>query len=47
MTRSVFIADAERLSDHVVIRYWRVVSRVFDQARPKSFIAFFFEDQRT
>lgn len=24
MMRSIFIADAERLSDHVVIRYWRV-----------------------
>ncbi len=25
MMRSVFIGDAERLADHVVIRFWRVV----------------------
>lgn len=25
MMRSVFVCDAERLSDHVVIRFWRVV----------------------
>ena len=25
MMRSVFIGDAERLTDHVVIRFWRVV----------------------
>ena len=25
MMRSIFIADADRLADHVVIRFWRVV----------------------
>jgi hypothetical protein len=25
MTRSIFIGDAERLADHVVIRFWRVL----------------------